>query len=505
MTSNTDSMRTQTWVLTTAILGSGLVFIEGTVVNLALPALQADLHAASTDLQWVVNAYLLMLGSFMLIGGSLGDRFGMRRVFITGSLVFAFGAAGCAFAPSLPLLVAARVLQGAGGALLVPACLALISLHYSVKERGRAIGIWAGASALTTAVGPLLGGALVDGWGWHSVFLLMVPLAALAAALAAWKVPVDPPPAHARDLDYPGAALLAAALGLCIYAFTVRGSAWLPAACALLAGAGFLWREHRAKPPMLSLGLFRSWPFSGTNLMTLMLYGALSGGLYFLPFDLIQVQGYTALQAGAAFLPFVLIMGFGSSLAGDLIRRFDPRRVLTLGPLLTAGGFLLLGLPGTQADYLTGFLPGIIVMGVGMTVSVTPLTTVVMEALSPEHAGIASGVNNTAARLAGVLAVAGMTALAVTLFSPAVAHALEGAGVPDGLSGQLQGGAAQLAELTAPPGTSPDLAQSVHAAVGSAYVYTFRRIMQLSALMAALAGAVAWFSLAQHPTRRARR
>jgi EmrB/QacA subfamily drug resistance transporter len=498
-----ESKRARSWILITAILGSSLVFMEGSVVNLALPSLQAQFHVASTDLQWVVNAYMLMLGAFMLIGGSLGDRFGMRRVFILGSVVFCIGAAACGFAPSLPLLIAARVLQGAGGALLVPACLALISLHYAGSARGRAIGIWAGASALTTSGGPLLGGWLVDQWGWHSVFLLLAPFALLGAALAWWRVPKDEPSASAADLDYWGAALLAVALSLCIYSLTGSGGTrWILAALSLVSGAGFIWRELKARAPMLPLGLFRSWPFSGANLMTLLLYGAMTSGVYFLPFDLIQVQGYTALQAGAAFLPFVAIMGFGSAFAASLIRRFDPRWVLGLGPCVTALGFLLLAVPGADADYFTGFLPGIVVMGIGMTVSVTPLTTVVMESLSAHQAGIASGVNNTASRLAGVLSVAGMTALAVGLFSPALAHELQSAGVPASLAAQLQAGAGHLAELTPPSGTSPGLAQAIHIAVGLAYVHTFRWIMVCSALAAALGGVVAWFSLAKHPTRR---
>jgi EmrB/QacA subfamily drug resistance transporter len=501
-----NSKSVHTWVLVTAVLGSSLVFLEGSVVNLALPALQTDLHATSTDLQWVMNAYLLMLGAFMLIGGSLGDRFGMRRVFILGSLIFCIGAAACGFAPDFTLLVAARVVQGAGGALLVPACLALISLHYTGAARGRAIGIWAGASALTTSAGPLLGGWLVDQWGWHSVFLLMVPLAVLGATLAWWRVPADKPQTDAVGLDYPGAALLAVCLSLCIYALTGSGSLrWVMAALSLLSGAGFIWRELKTKAPMLPLGLFRSWPFSGANLMTFLLYGALSGGLYFLPFDLIQVQGYTALQAGAAFLPFVLIMGLGSVFAASLIRRFDPRWVLSLGPCVTALGFLLLAVPGADAGYVTGFLPGVLVMGLGMTVSVTPLTTVVMASLSPEHAGIASGVNNTASRLAGVLAVAGMTALAVGLFSPALAHELQSAGVPEALARRLQQGAGHLAELAPPSGTSPALTQAIHAAVGLAYVRTFHWIMVFCAVAAAAGGVVAWFSLAKHPARHVKR
>lgn len=503
MSPRANSKHARLWVLITAILGSSLVFLEGSVVSLALPSLQGDLRAASAELQWVVNAYMLMLGAFMLIGGSLGDRFGMRRVFMLGSLVFCIGAAACGFAPDFPLLIAARVVQGAGGALLVPACLALISLHYEGPARGRAIGIWAGASALTTTAGPLLGGWLVDQWGWHSVFLLMAPLAMVATLLAAWRVPRDEHASGAVNLDYPGAALLAAALGLCIYSLTSGGGlSWALAAASVLCGAGFIWREMSARSPMLPLDLFRSWPFSGANLMTLLLYGAMSGGVYFLPFDLIQVHGYTALQAGMAFLPFALILGLGSAFAASLIRRFDPRWVLGIGPCITGLGFLLLTVPDVHADYFTGFFPAVVVMGVGMTVSVTPLTTVVMESLSTHQAGIASGVNNTASRLAGVLAVAALTALAVSLFSPALAHELRGAGVPVALAAQVQAGAGRLAELTAPSGTPPALAHAVHDAVSLAYVHTFRWVMVCCALAAVAGGVVAWFTLAKHPARR---
>ncbi|HEY3644512.1 MAG TPA: MFS transporter [Gammaproteobacteria bacterium] len=505
MPRQTESKHARIWVLITAILGSSLVFLEGSVVGLALPSMQSDLQAPSLQLQWVVNAYMLMLGAFMLIGGSLGDRFGMRRVFILGSLIFCVGATACGFAPNLTLLLTARVVQGAGGALLVPACLALISLHYAGAARGRAIGIWAGASALTTSAGPLLGGWLVDAFGRHSVFLLLAPWALVGLGLAWWKVPKDGSTTSAADLDYAGAALLAACLGAGIYSLSGSGGTrWALAAASLICGAGFFWREAKAKAPMLPLKLFRSWPFSGANLMTLLLYAAMSGGVYFLPFDFMQVQGYTALQAGMAFLPFAVILGLGSVFAASLIRRFDPRWVLSLGPCVTAVGFLLLMLPGRDASYFTGFLPGIVVMGIGMTVSVTPLTTVVMQSLDAHHAGIASGVNNTASRLAGVLAVAGMTALAVGLFAPALAHELQSAGIPQALAAQLQAGAGRLAELAPPADTSPVLKQAVHDAIGLAYVRTFRWIMLACALLAAAGGVVAWLSLGQHPGRHRR-
>lgn len=495
--------RDKPWVLVTAILGSSLAFVEGSVVNLALPAVQADFRASSTDLQWVINAYLLVLGSFMLIGGSLGDRYGLRRVFVAGTCVFGVAALAAAFAQSLPFLIAARLVQGLGGALLVPASLALVSSHFEEHERGRAIGTWAGASALTTAVGPVLGGWLVDVWGWPVVFLLVAPIAAVTVAIASWRVPASPVRDRER-LDYPGALLLAAALGLLIYALVsvaepLQKTALL--ALAVLLAAAFLWREHRFAAPMLPLGLFRSPAFSGANAMTLLLYTALNGALYFLPFNLIQVQGYSAAAAGAAFLPFSLILGFGSTFAGDLIRKASPRKILTVGPLVAAAGLVALAIPGENAEYVTGFLPGILLLSIGMTLSVAPLTTVVMSTVHADEAGVASGVNNTAARIAGVLAIGALTALAVAQFGEALAEGLRANGVPAAVAERLTENASQLAELRAPAGTPQRVAAAVSDVVATAYVDTFRVLVIACGILAALSGAIAWFSLGRGGSR----
>jgi EmrB/QacA subfamily drug resistance transporter len=495
--------RDKPWVLATAILGSSLAFIEGSVVNLALPAVQSGFGADSSDVQWVMNAYLLVLGSFMLIGGSLGDRFGLRRIFITGTIVFGLGALAAAVATSMPLLVAARLVQGLGGALLVPTSLALIGSHFEEHERGRAIGTWAGASALTTALGPVLGGWLVDQWGWPAVFLLVVPLAAITIAICWWRVPVSP--ARTREaLDYPGALLLAASLGLLIYGLVAA----LPGigrtillALSVILGAGFLWREQRFHAPMLPLRLFRSPVFSGANAMTFLLYAALSGTLFFLPFNLIQVQGYSATQAGAAFLPFSLVMGLGSTFAGDRIREGDPRRLLTTGPLIAALGFVALAIPGQDAGYVSGFLPGILLVGVGMTLAVAPLTTVVMSSVGAVESGLASGVNNTAARVAGTVAIAALTAVAAWHFGGALPGELQARDVPPRLAGELAQRASRLAELEAPDGTPAPVAVAVSGAVASAYVETFRVLALICAALAAASGAIAWFSMGRQADR----
>lgn len=491
--------RDKPWVLVTAILGSSLAFIEGSVVNLALPALQSDLNVTSTDLQWVVNAYLLMLGSFMLIGGSLGDRFGLRRIFMLGTGLFGIASFACAFAPSLPWLIAARALQGLGGALLVPNSLALVARHFEKDERGRAIGTWAGASALTTALGPVIGGLLVDRWGWPAVFFLIPPLAALTIAVAGWRVPASPSSKDER-LDYAGALWLAASLSLFIYALVEPGAPWRQATLfvlAAVAAAAFIRRERHIDAPMLPLALFRSRAFSGANLMTLLLYGALSGSLYFLPFNLIQVQGYSAVQAGAAFLPFTLILGFGSTYAGNLIRKFDPRAILTAGPVIASLGLLALAIPGAGASYVTGFLPGILILGLGMTLSVAPLTTVVMGSVDNRQSGVASGVNNTASRLAGVLAVAVLTTVAVTWFSGELDNRVQDENLPPEVALYLENNASRLAELDAPENSPESVAATVEHVISQSYIGTFRLLMIVCGVFTALSGLIAWLTLAK--------
>jgi EmrB/QacA subfamily drug resistance transporter len=494
-------------VLASAILGSSLAFIEGSVVNLALPAIQHEMGIDSAAVQWVMNAYLLVLGSFMLVGGSLGDRIGLRHTFIFGNAVFGLGALACALAPSLPLLVAARCVQGLGGALLVPASLALIGSYFSEEERGRAIGTWAGASALTTAIGPVLGGWLVDQWGWPSVFWLVAPLAVLTLSIAAWRVPADSPGEKA-PLDYPGALLLAAALATLIYALVDRGSVWLTVSFLVVAAillATFIWREKQYSSPLLPLGLFASRAFRGANLMTFLLYAALSGALYFLPFNLIQVQGYSATAAGAAFLPMTLLLGFGSTLTGDLIRRFDPRVVLTVGPAVAGVGFLALALPGTNGTFVTGFLPGILIIGLGMTISVAPLTTVVMSTVSEHQTGVASGINNTAARLAGVIAVAVLTGVAIGSFSNSLEKSLHESELPAAVTEELLADASRLAELQPPADLSSSATHAVDVAIATSYVDAFRLIVVICGLLAIGSALVSWFTLGDLELRDDRR
>lgn len=399
------------WVLPATVLGSSLGFIDGSVVNVALPAIAGSFGADFAAVQWVVNGYMLAFASLILLGGAAGDRFGRRRVFVIGLVGFVAASLGCGLAPSAAILNTFRFLQGTAAALLTPASLAIIGASYRGAARGRAIGTWAAAAALTTALGPVLGGWLVDAISWRAIFFINLPLGA-AAVLLALKLPRD---AEREDtpLDLAGALLAVVTLGLVSYGLIALGEGnalggALALAAALPGAAFFLWRERQAPAPMMPLSLFASRTFSGANTLTVSLYAALTGALFLLPFLLIRTHGYSAAAAGAAFLPFSAIMGLGSRWAGALVEKVGARLPLLIGPALTGAGFALLAVSGDVAAYWTGFLPGLTVIGVGMTLSVAPLTTTVFNAVPEDASGTASGINNAAARAGGLVAVAAL-------------------------------------------------------------------------------------------------
>ena len=400
------------WVLPATILGSSLSFIDGSVVNVALPAMQASLEADLGTLQWVVNAYMLTLASLILLGGSAGDRFGRRRVFIVGLLGFTAASLACALAPSALWLIGARTVQGAAAALLTPTSLAIVGAAYSGDARGPAIGTWAAAAALTTALGPPLGGWLVDTSGWRSIFFINLPngMAALAFAL---KLPAERGSEHAPPLDRRGTLLAILCLGALCYGLIALGESKpvegaIAIAAAVPLGLLFVRTEARASSPMMPLALFRDGDFSGANALTVLLYAALGGALFLLPFLLIQVHGYSALAAGAAFLPFSAIMGLGSRWSGGLVAQLGARLPLIVGPALTAAGYVALGFSGGNPSYWSGVLPGLLLVSIGMTIAVPPLTTTVLNAAPDENSGTASGINNAAARTGSLLAVAAL-------------------------------------------------------------------------------------------------
>jgi EmrB/QacA subfamily drug resistance transporter len=478
------------WVLAATILGSSMAFIVGTVVNVALTVMQAYLHGSVADAQWIVDAYLLVLSSLILAGGSLGDRLGRARVFAIGVALFAGASIWCGMAPTASQLIAARAVQGAGAALLVPGSLALIAATYPREQRGRAIGTWSSMTSLAVIAGPLLGGVLVQAISWRAVFLINIPIAAVVLLLVG-RHALSAEERGTGDIDWLGTALVTAALGGVVFAFIeapARGWSSPGVLAAMIAGiaafALFGFVERRASNPIVPFVLFRSRAFTGANLLTLFLYAALSLVTFLLPFNLIQVQGYSPSQAGAAFLPFVVTMSLLSRWTGALADRIGPRPLLTGGPLTAALGLALMAWPAVGGSYWTTFFPGILVLGLGMAITVAPLTTTVMTAIDDErHTGAASGINNAVARAAGLLAIAILGAAAVALFARDLDHRLAAAGTPPAVRQAMAAQSLKLAEAQPPKGADAGV---VRAAVRHSFVHAFRATMLAAAVLAGL-------------------
>jgi EmrB/QacA subfamily drug resistance transporter len=397
-------------VVAAATLGSGMAMLDGTVVNVALRTIGEDLDASLAQLQWITNAYLLLLASLILLGGSFGDRFGRRRVFVVGVVWFAAASLLCGLAPNPEVLIAARALQGIGGALLTPGSLAMIQGAFAPEDRAPAIGAWSGLGSIAAAIGPFVGGALIDYASWRWIFLLNLPLAAITVLIAVRAVPETRDPRASSRFDVAGAVLAAVALGGTTYALIQWGGrgAVLAAALGVAAGVGFVVAEARVPEPMLRLEMFHDLTFSASNAMTLLVYGALGALTFFVVIELQTVSGYTALAAGAAFVPMTLIMLLLASAGGRLGQRIGPRIPMTVGPLVMAVGTLGMLRIGADVDYLLDVLPAVVVFGLGLATMVAPLTATVLAAAPDEHAGIASGVNNAVARAGSLLAVAAL-------------------------------------------------------------------------------------------------
>jgi EmrB/QacA subfamily drug resistance transporter len=497
----------QRWTLVAAVLGSSMAFLDGTVVNVALPAIQRDLQATASQAQWVIEAYALFLAALLLVGGVLGDRFGRRRVFMAGVALFTVAAAGCAFATSPGQLIAARAVQGVGAALLVPGSLALISAAFPQAQRGQAIGTWSAFSGIATAVGPVVGGFLIDHSSWTWAFLINLPIGALLLALCATKVPeFGATQARQPGLDVWGAALATVALAGIVFALIEAPNlGWTAPAVvgAALAGvlalALFVVVEARSRAPMLPLALLRIRNFAGANLLTLLLYAGLGGGLYFFPLNLIQVQGYTAAAAGAALLPFIVIMFLLSRWAGQLVDRFGPRLPLMVGPLIAAAGFALFALPGVGGPYWGTFLPAVSVLGFGMAVTVAPLTTTVMNSVGPELAGLASGVNNAVSRTGSLLALAAFAVVMNSAFRPTLESRIAALHLPAEVQRAIEEQRTRLAAITVPSGVEQATASAIQRAVGDAFVAGFRRVMLVCAALALLGAWSAWALIRSEP------
>jgi EmrB/QacA subfamily drug resistance transporter len=497
---------TGVWILAAAILGSSMAFIDSTVVNVALPALQSTLHATVIDTQWVVESYALFLGALILAGGSVGDLLGRRRVFLAGVAVFAAASVWCGLALNVHQLVIARAVQGVGAAFLTPGSLAIISASFDEKKRGRAIGTWSGFTAITAALGPVLGGWLIQHASWRWAFFINLPLAAAVFVIAIRYVPESRSLA-AKQVDWLGAALATVGLGGVVYGLIesarlgwsnplIFGSLVIGGSCLLV----FPFVEARMNAPMVPLEFFRSQTFSGANLLTLFLYAALGIFLFLFPLNFIQVQGYSATATGAAALPLILLMFLLSRWSGGLVARYGPKLPLVVGPCIAAVGFLLFAIPAVGGSYWTTFFPAFIVLGFGMATSVAPLTTVVMSAVDQDRAGTASGINNAVARVAGLLAVAILGIVMVKAFSVRLDHDLVRLSIPADLMQNIESNRTRLAALEIPGTLDSNTFAAIKTSVNDAFLYGFRLVMLICAGLAVVSATNAWLLIAEKRT-----
>jgi EmrB/QacA subfamily drug resistance transporter len=484
-------IRRKSWVLIAAVLGSTMAFIDESVVNVALPRIEDDLHASVASMQWVVNAYTLCMSALLLTGGAAADRFGRRLVFVVGTGIFTLASIGCGLATTVQALLIARGVQGAGAAFLVPCSLALIAAAYDQKERGAAIGVWSGASAIAAGAAPLLGGWLVDHSTWRSIFLINPLIAIPTLWIAFARVPESRDPAAPGTLDWPGAALAFLGLGCLVYGLTASADLGLrhitvlgPILASVALFVAFVRTEQISGSPMMPLELFRSLRFSGVNLLTLLLYGALGGAFFFLPFLLIQAHGYSATAAGAVYLPFTLILGVLSRWSGGISDRIGARWPLIAGPAVTALSLLMLS---ASASY-SATLISMTVLGFGMAITVAPLTTTVFDAVPASRTGIASGINNAVASTGGLLLIALLGGVCVGIFDRSLERHLTEAHASAPVTAAVQAARNGFVVPPLPRNLSAEERRLARQIVVSSLTGTIRTALWITALLA-LAGA----------------
>ena len=489
------------WVLVTSILASSMAFIDGTALSVALPALQADLGATGANLLWVTNGFSLPLAALLLFGGALGDHYGRRRTFVAGIAVFIVASMACGLAPNVTALIAARVAQGVGAAIMIPGSLAMISSYFGPAERGRAIGTWSAFSVLATTLGPVVGGLLAGANLWRGVFFINLPLALGALAILALKLPQDERPMDGNRLDLRGAVAVTTGLaalnyGLIRWSEASLGDFWVwgPLITGVLGLGLFIVFQLKTAQPLLPLGLFRHRTLAGASAVSFLYYTAFHGTLFFLPLNLIQVQGYPPAMAGLTQVPLMVLLISLSAWAGRWVDRKGPRWPLTVGSGITGVGLLLLALPGVTAgpgEFSSSFLPGLLVVGVGLGLTATPVSTTLMTSVASQQLGLASGINSSLTRLAGVFAIAALGPLMLALFSQVLAVRVGELGLPAAAVAQVTEDAAKLGATPLPAGLDAPLAESVQAAIRWAFVDAFRWIVGIAAGLCGIAAGVA--------------
>ncbi|MEN0053105.1 MAG: MFS transporter [Mucilaginibacter sp.] len=484
------------WILASSITASAMAFIDGTALNVVLPSLQQSLNASGTDLFWILNAYLLMLASLIMIGGALGDKLGRKKIFMIGIFIFIVGSSACGFAPNVTLLIICRMIQGIGGALMIPGSLSLISSSIQENERGKAIGTWSAFTTVVTLGGPVLGGAFGDAGLWRYIFFINVPIGVVALLILWRKVKESRDEESEHRLDLPGATTIALGLASLTFGFlrvpAVGLSNWqvyttLTAGVVLLAA--FIYIESKSQHPMMPLKLFTNMTFSGVNLLTFFLYAGLGAGMLFLPLNMVQVQGYTQLQSGLTFLPFTILMILMARFAGSLADKCGPRFLLIGGPVLAGLGLLILSFvkqTNGPGDYWITFFPGIIVFGAGMSFTVAPLTASVMGCVSDHLSGTASGVNNAVTRIANVFANAILGALAVLFFTGALQHQIKEVSLNTQQKQMVMAQAVNLGDAKIPPSFDSSTQAAIKKLYHQSFIDVYAKVMRLSAALAFL-------------------
>ena len=501
--------RQQTWVLVAAVLGSSMAFIDSSVVNVALPKMESDLATTLPAMTWVINAYTLCMSALLLIGGAAADQIGRRRIFITGLSIFAVASVGCGLAPGVEILILARAVQGVGAALLIPCSLAIIGAAFDEKERGAAIGVWSGASAITAGAAPLMGGWLVDHGSWRTIFLINPVIAVPTILIALRHLPESVDPDAKKGLDGMGATVAFFGLGLLVYGLIAASDrSWSSPIVvgSLLAGAvllvAFVWIERRSPAPMMPLNVFRSLTFTGVNILTLLLYGALGGAMFFLPFLLIQVHGYTATQAGAAFLPFTIVLALLSRWGGRLVDRYGARLPLIVGPVVVAVGFFLLSMPGTEGTYWTTFFVPMVILGFGMAITVAPLTTTVLNSVAQHQTGVASGINNAVAQVASLLMIAILGTVGIAALNRSLDQHLAGSQASADVHKIVDSARKGFVMPGMLAGTSEAARQAAHAIIADSFRDTIRHVVLIAASLALASAASAALTIRTSPASR---
>lgn len=490
------------WVLAATILGASMAYIDGTAVNVALPVLQEQLNATIVDMQWVIEAYALFLASLILVGGALGDRYGRRLIYGIGITLFAISSILCGLSENVTELIYFRALQGIGGAMMIPGSLAIITVFFDQSERGKAIGTWSAFSAITTAIGPVLGGWLIDEVSWRWIFFINIPIAIIVLVILFLRVPESKGELAKCKIDYWGAVLATIGLGGIVYGFIesaalgfadpiVFGSLLLGVASLI----GFIIVENRVEAPMMPLKLFRSTTFSGANLVTFLMYAPLGGALFFLPFAMIQVFDYTATGAGASFMPIIILLFVFSRWSGGLVDKYGAKLPLVFGSIIQAGGYVLFALLSGGGNYFFTFFPGMFVLGLGLALSVAPLTTAVMNAVPTSFSGTASGINNAVSRVSGLVAIAILGIVMLFLFSSGVDSGMSLHIIPQEVQETFKGEYIKLADAEMPFGIGPEIEEKLKNIVDSSYVRSFNVLMYIAAGLSLLSALVAWIMI----------